>query len=259
MSATQAIASPPEFLQLIGHEIRWKLLQTLAFTDLQVKELVQAVRQPQNLVSYHLRKLHQHGIVREHRSIADGRQVYYSLDLERMRHSLIDVGESLHPALGETFEKPVPDAEAHPRIRVLFLCTHNSARSQIAEGLLRARSNGEIDVYSAGTLATAIHPLAIRALAEMNIDISKQYSKSLDQFIGDPFDYIITVCDRARESCPVFPGDPQRIHWSFPDPAAVEGSQEERYKAFRETSIQMLTRISYLLLMIRRTHGVGEP
>ncbi len=108
-------------------------------------------------------------------------------------------------------------------------------------------------MFSAGTEATTIHPLAIRALAEMNIDISQQYSKTMEQYLGESFDYVITVCDRASESCPVFPGAPVRIHWSFPDPAAVQGSEEERYRAFRETSIQMLTRINYLLLMIQRS------
>jgi protein-tyrosine-phosphatase/DNA-binding transcriptional ArsR family regulator len=249
---------PPEFLQLLGHEVRWRLLQALAFTDMHVQELVEAVKRPQNLVSYHLRKLHEHGVVREHRSIADGREVYYSLDLDRVRASLLDAGGSLHPALGRDSE-PTPakaDVEGQKTVRVLFLCTHNSARSQIAEGILRSKSGGNIDVHSAGTEATQIHPLAVRALAEMNIDIHGQHSKSLEQFIGQHFDYIITVCDRAKESCPVFPGDPVRIHWSFPDPSAVEGTEEARFQAFRETSIQMMTRISYLLLMIQREHGL---
>jgi arsenate reductase len=143
-------------------------------------------------------------------------------------------------------------------VRVLFLCTHNSARSQIAEGILRSKSNGKIEAFSAGTEATQIHPMAIRALSEMGIDISHQYSKNLEKFIGQKFDYIITVCDRARsETCPIFPGDPVRIHWSFPDPAAVEGKEEQRYKAFEDTSVQMTARISYLLLMIAREHGLN--
>jgi thioredoxin type arsenate reductase len=259
MSYANPIATPPQFLQLIGHEVRWQLLRALALTDLHVQELVDAVKQPQNLVSYHLRKLHGHGILQEHRSIADGRQIYYSLDLDRIRASYFSVGGSLHPALGKEKEPAVEETgvDVKKTIRVLFLCTHNSARSQIAEGILRSKSNGKVEVYSAGTEATQIHPLAIRALSDMDIDISHQYSKGLDRFIGQPFDYIITVCDRAKESCPVFPGDPVRIHWSFPDPAAVEGTEEERYKAFRETSVQMMTRVSYLLLMIKRQYGLS--
>jgi arsenate reductase len=151
----------------------------------------------------------------------------------------------------------VAESEAGEAVRVLFLCTHNSARSQMAEGLLRNRSNGQIQVFSAGNQPSFVNPLAIRALREMRIDISDHRSKSLDQFLGQHFDYIITVCDRAREACPVFPGDPMRIHWSFPDPSAVEGSEDERYRAFRDTAIQLTTRIGYLLLMIRREHGVG--
>jgi len=258
MNYAGSAAQPPEFLQLLGHEVRWQLLKALAFTDMHVQELVEAVKRPQNLISYHLRKLHAHGVVREHRSIADGREVYYSLDLDRVRASLLDAGGSLHPALGRD-SGPVPGQAGEERektIRVLFLCTHNSARSQIAEGILRSKSGGKIDVRSAGTEATQIHPLAVRALAEMNIDIRGQHSKSLEQFIGQHFDYIITVCDRAKESCPVFPGDPVRIHWSFPDPAAVEGTEEAQFQAFRETSVQMMTRISYLLLMIQREHGL---
>jgi protein-tyrosine-phosphatase len=91
----------------------------------------------------------------------------------------------------------------------------------------------------------------------MGIDTRDQYSKNLEQFVGQKFDYIITVCDRARESCPIFPGDPVRIHWSFPDPAAVEGTEAQRYKAFEETSVQMSARVSYLLLMIAREHGLN--
>jgi protein-tyrosine-phosphatase len=260
MIIAHPLTNPPEFLQLIGHEIRWQLLQALAFTDMHVQELVEAVGRPQNLVSYHLRKLHQHGVVQEHRSIADGREIYYSLDLDRVRASYFSLGETLHPALGvetDLFNTERVPAEDKTTVRVLFLCTHNSARSQIAEGILRAKSNGRIEVHSAGTEATQIHPLAIRALSEMGIDTRDQYSKNLEQFVGQKFDYIITVCDRARESCPIFPGDPVRIHWSFPDPAAVEGTEAQRYKAFEETSVQMSARVSYLLLMIAREHGLN--
>jgi protein-tyrosine-phosphatase len=253
------LAHPPEFLKVISHELRWKLLLALVESDRRVQELVRLLGQPQNLVSYHLRKLHDHGLVQEHRSIADGREIYYSLDLDRIRSSYISAGESLHPALGNEKKPSTRETEMSEKkaIRVLFLCTHNSARSQIAEGILRSHSNGKIEVISAGTEATRIHPMAIRALAEMNIDIREQYSKNMQQFLGEAFDYIITVCDRANESCPVFPGDPVRIHWSFPDPAVIEGSEEERYKAFRETSVQMMARVGYLLLMIQRTHGLS--
>jgi ArsR family transcriptional regulator, arsenate/arsenite/antimonite-responsive transcriptional repressor / arsenate reductase (thioredoxin) len=258
MNLTAQISNPPEFLQLLSNDIRWRLLQALAVTDMHVQELVEVVSKPQNLVSYHLKKLQAHGILQEHRSIADGREVYYSLDLNRVRASYMSAGESLHPALGGEIRPEEREGDGAPdnTIRVLFLCTHNSARSQIAEAILRTRSKGKIDVHSAGTEATDIHPLAIQALSDMNIDIGGQYSKSLERYVGQVFDYIITVCDRAKESCPVFPGDPVRIHWSFPDPSAVDGSDARRYAAFNKTTVQMMTRISYLILMIQRQYGL---
>jgi protein-tyrosine-phosphatase len=116
-----------------------------------------------------------------------------------------------------------------PPLCVLFLCTHNSARSQMAEGILRQRSQNRIEVFSAGTEPGQVHPMAVRAMAELGIDIHNQRSKHLNEFLGKDFAYIITVCDRARENCPIFPGAPQRIHWSLPDPVEFEGSDEERY------------------------------
>lgn len=115
-------------------------------------------------------------------------------------------------------------------VRVLFLCTGNSARSQMAEALLQHLSHGRIDAFSAGSIPQPrVHPLAIATLKERyGIDTSALYPKSLDRFLGEHFDYVITVCDRAAESCPVFPGDPERIHWSFEDPAAVDGDEAQR-------------------------------
>jgi arsenate reductase len=117
--------------------------------------------------------------------------------------------------------------------RVLFLCTQNSARSQMAEGLLRARGGSRYEAFSAGTEATAVRPEALQVMAELGIDISGQRSKRLDRYLGDAFDWVITVCDRARESCPVFPGATQSLHWDFDDPAAVDGADEVRLAAFR--------------------------
>ena len=117
--------------------------------------------------------------------------------------------------------------------RVLFLCTHNSARSQIAEGLLRHMAGDQFEVFSAGTEQTRVQPLAIEAMRESGIDISGHRSKTLDEFAGDTFDYVITVCDRANESCPIFPGTTERIHWSFDDPTAVSGTDEQKLRAFR--------------------------
>lgn len=117
--------------------------------------------------------------------------------------------------------------------RVLFLCTHNAARSQMAEGLLRRM--GDFEVFSAGTEKTRVHPLAIEAMREVGIDIRGQRSKTLDEFQGERFDYVITVCDQANENCPIFPGATERLHWSFDDPGAATGTDDERLRVFRQT------------------------
>jgi arsenate reductase (thioredoxin) len=117
--------------------------------------------------------------------------------------------------------------------RVLILCTGNSARSQMTEGLLRAQCGHEFEVFSAGTAPSRVNPLAIEAMREVGIDISAQRSKSVEEFIGQAFDYVITVCDQAKESCPIFPGKAQCIHWSIDDPAAAEGDEAARLTAFR--------------------------
>jgi protein-tyrosine-phosphatase len=123
----------------------------------------------------------------------------------------------------------------------------------MAEGLLRHLAGDRVEVFSAGSEPASVHPLAVKVMSEIGVDLSKQRSKHLNEFTGQPFDYIVTVCDRVREVCPVFPGDPEQIHWSFPDPAAVEGSLANQKKAFADTLNQLTTRIKYLLLMIERT------
>ncbi len=127
--------------------------------------------------------------------------------------------------------------------RVLFLCTHNSARSQMAEGLLRHLSGEQFEAFSAGTEATAVRPLAIRAMQELGIDISRHQSKTLDRYLNDPFDEVITVCDAAAEVCPVFPGAKRRRHWSFPDPSQAVGTEEEQLAVYRAVRDAIRARI----------------
>jgi arsenate reductase len=128
----------------------------------------------------------------------------------------------------------VAAAEAgEKRARVLFVCTHNSARSQMAEGLLRHLAGDRFEAHSAGIEATHIRPLAIRAMDEIGVDISGQESKTLERYLGEPSDYVITVCDEANEVCPFFPGAKNRLHWSFEDPSHADGSEEERLAIFR--------------------------
>ena len=124
-------------------------------------------------------------------------------------------------------------AEAVQRSRGLFLCTHNSARSQMAEGLLRNLAGDRFEAFSAGTEATRVRPLAIRAMDEIGVDISGQESETLDRYLKEPFDRVITVCDEANEACPFFPGASERLHWSFPDPSKAQGNEEERLAVFR--------------------------
>jgi arsenate reductase (thioredoxin) len=118
-------------------------------------------------------------------------------------------------------------------VRIIVLCTHNSARSQIAEALLRSYGKGRFTVVSAGTEVTRVNSMAVSVMQEIGIDISGARSKHLNEFIEEEFDYVITVCDNAAEACPVFPGKAERIHWSFPDPSAASGSDEERLSVFR--------------------------
>jgi arsenate reductase len=119
------------------------------------------------------------------------------------------------------------------RKRVLILCTGNSARSQMAEGLLRSFAGDSLDVCSAGTNPSVVRPEAIAVMSELGTDISSHRSKHVREFDGQHFDYVITVCDNANESCPIFQDDTERVHWSFPDPAAIEGSETQRRAAFR--------------------------
>jgi arsenate reductase len=130
------------------------------------------------------------------------------------------------------------------RKRVLFLCTHNSARSQMAEGWLRHLAGDRYEVHSAGTEATRVQPLAIRVMAEVGIDISGHESKTLDRYLDQPWDVVITVCDEAAEACPAFPGGRERLHWSFPDPSRASGSEEEQLAVYRRVRNAIRERIA---------------
>jgi arsenate reductase len=129
------------------------------------------------------------------------------------------------------------------KTKVLFLCTHNSARSQMAEGLLLHLAGERFEVMSAGTVATQVRPLAVRAMDELGIDISGQESTNMARYLGEPFDYVITVCDEANEACPFFPHAAERLHWSLPDPAAAQGTEEERLEFFRSVRDRLWIRI----------------
>lgn len=137
-------------------------------------------------------------------------------------------------------------------VRVLFLCTGNSARSQMAEGLLRSLGGEDFEVFSAGTVPKGLNPLAVEVMRETDIDISRHESKPLDRFLGQSFDYIITVCDRPRDNCPTFPGDSERIHWGYDDPAATTGSRAQRLAVFRRVRNEISERLRLWLAVQRR-------
>lgn len=141
-------------------------------------------------------------------------------------------------------------------IKVLFLCTGNSARSVIGEALLRQMGGDDFDVHSAGTRPKGINPFTVKVLGQDGIDAAGFESKSLDMYVGDKFDYVITVCDNAAEECPIFPGDPERIHWSFPDPAAVEGADVVKLGAFQETMRGMRRRLEGFIPVAKRSAGL---
>ncbi len=143
------------------------------------------------------------------------------------------------------------------KTRVLFLCTHNSARSQMAEGLLRHLAGDRFEVYSAGTEAAFVRPEAISVMAELGVDISGQESETLDRYLDEPFDHVVTVCDDANEACPVFPGAKNRLHWSFRDPSRATGSDEERLGAFREVRGEILARVEKELVPVGRSSSLS--
>jgi ArsR family transcriptional regulator, arsenate/arsenite/antimonite-responsive transcriptional repressor / arsenate reductase (thioredoxin) len=240
-------AAPPEFLRLAGHPLRWLLLSELARSDRQVRELKTLLDQPQNLVSYHLARLRAGGLVAVRRSSADRRDVYYRIDLARCGELLTAAGSALHPGLRLI---PPPAGKIRAPARVLFLCTGNSARSQMAQAILEQRAGDAVTVASAGSHPRPLHPNAIRVMREDGVDISGRQPRHLSAFAGQRFDCVISLCDRLREICPEFPGPGEVIHWSIPDPAAGGGSDADTYPAFRAVAADLRTRIGYLLARI---------
>ena len=246
-------ADPPSFLRLAAHPLRWRLLQELVRSDRAVRELMALVEEPQSLVSYHLRLLREGGLVTAHRSSADGRDSYYSIDLVACREALQIAGVALHPALRLASGGPERPAARHVRQqRVLFLCTGNSARSQIAEALMERMSNGGIRAESAGSHPKPLHPNAVRVLRTYGIDVSGNRTKHFDEFRDQQFDTVITLCDRVREVCPDFPAEHDRVHWSVPDPALGGSTDRESYPAFERTAAEIEARISFRLTLFEQ-------
>jgi protein-tyrosine-phosphatase/DNA-binding transcriptional ArsR family regulator len=251
VARTSGIEEPPGFVQLLAHPLRWQLLRELTRSDRTVRELTERLRESQNLVSYHLRRLRDGGLVSTRRSAADGRDSYYAVDLTRCEQQLQTTGGALHPALWLTPAPPAPPAVMGARgRRVLFLCTGNSARSQIAEALLTHTSAGTVDTASAGSHPKPLHPNAVRVMRKRGIDISGNRTKHLDEFVSQRFDTVITLCDRVREVCPDFPSPAEPVHWSMPDPAREGATNRASYAAFERTAAELETRIRFLLPLL---------
>jgi protein-tyrosine-phosphatase/DNA-binding transcriptional ArsR family regulator len=250
--------SPPRFLQLAGHPLRWRLLSELARSDRRVGELCELAGQQQSLVSYHLRQLRDGGLVSARRSLADGRDSYYVLELARCGELLVSAGASLHPGLAPTVTSHPGRLRGSARARVLFLCTGNSARSQMAEALAEQLSEGAVRAASAGSHPKPLHPNAVRVMHARGIDLAGRRSKHLSEFTGRRFDYVISLCDRVREVCPEFPGTPQAIHWSVRDPAREPGTDKQTLPAFERTAVELEMRIGFLLAAIKQTTGTQE-
>lgn len=233
MATTGQTQEPPAFVRLAAHPLRWRLLTALAGSDYRVRELVALVDQPQNLVSYHLRLLRDGGLVSTTRSTFDGRDTYYHLDLDRCADTLTATAAALHPAL-RAEPAPVPR-----EVAVLFVCTGNSARSPIAEALLRHRTASRVRVSSAGTRPRPEpHPHTGRVLREsFGIDLGDQRPRHLDTLPNVRFDHVITLCDKAREALPDL--GTHRVHWSIPEPAD--------YANFHHTATEIDTRVRQLL------------
>jgi protein-tyrosine-phosphatase len=244
------------------------LLGELARSDRQVRELTALVGQRQSLTSYHLGQLRAGGLVTMRRSSADGRDTYCSLNLALYREQLVEAGAALHPGLRLVPAQLTPPAggprrqparpPAQSPVRVLFLCTGNSARSQMAEAVLKRQSGSQIEAASAGSHPKELHPNAVRVMRERGMDISGARSKHLSEFVEQRFDYVISLCDRVREVCPDFPGPPAMVHWSMPDPAAEAAADQDSYPAFVRTADELSTRIQFLLYAIEYSQSSSE-
>jgi len=254
MAITEPEVAPLEFLQLLAEPVRWQLLDELGRSDRRVGELCELVGKPQSLVSYHLRELRTGGLVTARQSAADGRDTYYQPNIGRCAELLSATGAALHPAVRlerlDRLELEAPIARRGRKPRVLFLCTGNSARSQMAEALLEHRTHGAVAARSAGSHPKPLHPNAVRVMAERGIDISEHRSKHLDRFTRDRFDRVITLCDKVKEVCPDFPEQPTTAHWSMADPSAEGADADANYAAFVRTADEIETRVGLLIAQL---------
>jgi ArsR family transcriptional regulator, arsenate/arsenite/antimonite-responsive transcriptional repressor / arsenate reductase (thioredoxin) len=253
-----AVASSPEVLGVLAHDLRWTIVGLLVPGDLRTSELVSRTGQAPSLVSYHLARLRDAGLVSARRSTADGRDSYHALDLDALGQAVAGMATLVHPSLVHASPaRPGPSADlADPSgsdsgsrvsAQVLFICSGNSARSPMAAGWLNHLGAGRVTARSAGVTPRPLHPLAVAAMAEHGVDIGGHQATLLDVFAGHRFTRVITLCDRARENCGELPAAPVAAHWSIPDPARAHPPDLD---AFRATARELRTRVRYLLPML---------
>jgi len=270
-----AAASSPPVLGMLAHDLRWTIVSLLADGDLRTGELVTRTGQAPSLVSYHLGRLREAGLVSVRRSSADGRDSYHVLDLDAVGQALGAMAADIHPGLLADIvardlvrDTDMPDARAGRRSAraggrrapggeaprgpgvttradtVLFICSGNSARSPMAAGWLNHLGGGKVAARSAGIAPAPLHLLAVAAMAEHGVDISGHRPTSLESFAGHSLARVITLCDRAREACGELPAWPAAVHWSIPNPAQAHPPDLD---AFRATARELRTRIRHLL------------
>ena len=232
-------------LQALGHEVRWHLVRELLGSDLKVGELTAAIGQAQNLTSYHLKILRDAGLVRERRGSADGRDVFYSLDRRAVTSGLLSAMAVISP--GSQIGTPNAQRESPSgRQSVLFVCTGNSARSQLAEAMMRNLGGRRVRVRSAGTHPAGVHAGVQRVLEGRGIHSAKLRSKSVAEFAEWTFDYVVSLCDIARGEPIEVRGNPTFVHWSIPDPVTATGGQKAVAKAFEMVASEIEVRVGDL-------------
>jgi ArsR family transcriptional regulator, arsenate/arsenite/antimonite-responsive transcriptional repressor / arsenate reductase (thioredoxin) len=245
-----AVTASPQVLGVLAHDLRWTIVGLLVPGDLRTGEIVTRTGQPPSLVSYHLGRLRDAGLVTARRSAADGRDSYHALDLDALGRAVAGMADQIHPWLlagaGADSETASPSADRGPdrTAEVLFICTGNSARSPMAAGWLNHLGAGRVTARSAGVTPAPLHPLAVAAMAEHGVDISGHRETRLDDLTGERFGRVITLCDRARENCGDLPAASAVVHWSIPNPARAHPPDLE---AFRATARELRTRVRYLL------------
>lgn len=242
----------PSVLEVLGHDVRWQLVIELSKSDRKVGELVARTGEAQNLVSYHLRLLRDAGLVRERRSSADGRDVYYSLNRRAATTGVLDALAALNPALQliDTRARLERSREA-VLTSVLFVCTGNSARSQIAEAMLHARGGERVLVRSAGTHPAGVHPQVYGVLAARGLNVGNLRSKPIAEFAGQAFDYVISLCDVARAQPIGLVGEPSLVHWSIPDPVTASGGPIGVATAFERAAAEIQVRVDDFYAFLR--------